>query len=423
MASGWKTENKGQPWTPPPEAARVDQPLGLYIHIPFCQHKCPYCDFNTYAGLDRLFTPYTTALVQEILRTGDALDHPRVTTIFLGGGTPTVLPLEHLGQILTACHRAFQLAPDIEITSEANPGTVDQARFVGLRELGVNRLSIGVQSFDPEELRFLGRIHDADQAEAAFHAARAAGFQNINLDLIYGLPRQNPQRWETTLARAIALGPEHISLYALTIEEGTPFARWAAAGRFPYPDDDLAADLYELASQQLGAAGYVQYEISNWARHDAPHLSPIENPRFACRHNLIYWRYQPYWGFGPGAHSAVPGRRWWNLRSPQAYIQRIQAGESVVEDGEHIAPPLGMGEMMMLGLRLTREGVSTQAFQERWGYPLEEVYGPELDELEALGLIERLPDRVRLTPAARLVSNQVFIRFLPDETREQTIHA
>ncbi|MCS7221929.1 MAG: radical SAM family heme chaperone HemW [Anaerolineae bacterium] len=391
----------------------TELPLGLYIHIPFCQRKCPYCDFNTYAGLDRLFNPYVEALTQEIRRTGEALEHPVASTLFLGGGTPTVLPVELLADVLTACRQAFQLSPDVEITSEANPGTVDQACFSGLRALGVNRLSMGVQSFDPEELRFLGRIHGANEAEAAFHAARAAGFENINLDLIYGLPGQKPETWLATLDRAIALEPEHISLYSLTIEEGTPFARWAAEGRIAYPDDDLAAELYELASERLQAAGYVQYEISNWARHASMPPFADQNPRFACQHNLIYWRYQPYLGFGAGAHSMQPGRRWWNLRSPQAYIQRIREGKSAEGGHEVISERLGMGEMMMLGLRLVREGVSDVAFQRRWGVSLAEIFGPVLDELEALGLLERLPGRVRLSPRAYLIGNQVFARFLP----------
>ncbi len=390
----------------------TDLPLGLYIHIPFCQRKCPYCDFNTYAGLDRLFVPYTEALVHEIRQTGEALGHPPAHTVFLGGGTPTMLPIELLADILAACHRAFQLPPDAEITSEANPGTVDQERFAHLRALGVNRLSIGVQSFDPKELQFLGRIHSAREAEASFHAARAAGFENINLDFIYGLPGQQPETWLATLDRALALQPEHISLYSLTIEEGTPFARWAAEGRIAPPDDDLAAELYELAGERLRAAGYVQYEISNWARHDSTPLLSEENPRFGCRHNLIYWRYQPYLGFGAGAHSMRSGRRWWNLRSPQAYIQHISECQPVEEGHETIGERLGMGEMMMLGLRLVREGVSEAAFQERWGVKPADVFGSELDELEELGLIERLPGRVRLSPRAYLIGNQVFARFL-----------
>ena len=223
----------------------------LYLHIPFCQRKCPYCDFNTYAGLNRLFEPYAAALVREIELAGMSRGRPAVRTIFLGGGTPTVLPARLLRDILDACYRAFDVQPDAEITSEANPGTVDVDRFAALREIGVNRLSMGVQSFDDAELQFLGRIHSADEVETAFNAARLAGFDNINLDVIYGLPGQSPETWRRTLQRALELGPEHFSLYSLIVEEGTPFAEWAEAGRIGYPDSDLAADLYELAEEVL----------------------------------------------------------------------------------------------------------------------------------------------------------------------------
>ena len=250
--------------------------LSLYLHIPFCQRKCPYCDFNTYAGLNRLFEPYAAALVREIELAGMSRGRPAVRTIFLGGGTPTVLPARLLRDILDACHRAFDVQPDAEITSEANPGTVDVDRFAALREIGVNRLSMGVQSFDDAELQFLGRIHSADEVETAFNAARLAGFDNINLDVIYGLPGQSPETWRRTLRRALELGPEHFSLYSLVVEEGTPFAEWAEAGRIGYPDSDLAADLYELAEEVLEPAGYVQYEISNWARS-------IRGARGRCR--------------------------------------------------------------------------------------------------------------------------------------------
>ncbi|MCD6289615.1 MAG: radical SAM family heme chaperone HemW [Anaerolineae bacterium] len=395
-------------------------PLGLYVHIPFCQRKCPYCDFNSYAGMEYLFAPFTAALVTEITRAGDAWGHPVVDTLFLGGGTPTVLPVEHLSRILSACRSSFPIAPEAEITCEANPGTVDQAKFVGLREIGVNRLSIGIQSFQDNELHILGRIHDAKQAKAAFCAARSAGFTNINLDLIYGLPSQTRETWVSTLNQAIALDPEHLSLYALTVEPGTPFARWVAEGRLPRPDDDLAADLYEIADDVLVANGYAQYEISNWARHDASHLPPTANPRFACRHNLIYWRYQPYLGFGPGAHSMIPGRRWWNIRAPKAYIRQIEEGHIAEAGHETIHDRLGMGEMMMLGLRLVREGVSEAAFQSRWGTTIEEVFSHELAELEDVGLIERMGDRIRLSRHARLVGNQVFARFLPKSNPTST---
>ena len=429
--------------------------LSLYIHIPFCQRKCPYCDFNTYAGLNRLFEPFTDALVHEIELAGQTAGRPAVRTIFLGGGTPTVLPAGLLQRIMAACRSAFDVLPGAEITSEANPGTVDVTRFAALRALGVNRLSMGVQSFDEAELQFLGRIHSADDVEAAFVAARAAGFDNINLDLIYGLPDQPLATWQRTLQRAVSLGPQHISLYSLTIEEGTPFADWAATGRIGTPDPDLAADMYEAADEILEDAGYVQYEISNWARGggkdgkegnegkeplSVPSLPSFPSftfplPLFPCRHNLTYWRNETYLGFGPGAHSSQDGRRWAGIKPVPAYIERVTsavAGCSTVINHpavaglrpsqlpspwtdfvEEIDGRLSMGETMMLGLRLVVEGVTFQRFQQRHEWSMLDVFSDEIADLERLGLLERLPDRVRLTRRARLLGDQVFARFLP----------
>lgn len=429
------------------EKALIPMPLSLYLHIPFCQRKCPYCDFNTYAGLNRLYEPYAAALAQEVRLAGAAWGRPPVHTVFIGGGTPTVLEPALLEQVLAACREAFDLLPGAEITSEANPGTVDVSRFAALRRLGVNRLSMGVQSFDPEELSFLGRIHTADEAVDAFYAARAAGFDNINLDFIYGLPDQDPDTWRRTLEQAIALGPEHLSLYALTIEEGTPFGEWAAAGRLPYPDPDLAADLYALADEMLASAGYVQYEISNWAKQEGKEgkggkkgkegkeekkgkggnsapafpLFPVfpSFPSFACRHNLTYWLNEAYLGFGPGAHSSANGRRWANIKPVATYIERVTAAVAVepseapwVEFVEELDERTRMSETMILGLRLIGEGVSFQRFQERHGRPLAEVYGAQIERLASQGLLEVLPDRVRLTPRARLLGNLVFLAFL-----------
>jgi oxygen-independent coproporphyrinogen-3 oxidase len=392
----------------------------LYVHIPFCAVRCPYCDFNTYApkergqvGLEALFEPYTAALVTEIRRAGEARGRPPAHTVFIGGGTPTVLPPELLARILDACRKAFDLAPEAEITSEANPGTVDQARFAALRAMGVNRLSMGVQSFDDAELRWLGRIHTAAEAEAAFAAARGAGFENINLDFIFGLPRQSPATWEATLTRAIGLGPEHLSLYSLTIEHDTPLADQVRRGLTPAPDDDLAADLYLAACDTLAAGGYEQYEISNWARPISSHQLPASS--FQCRHNLVYWRREPYLGFGAGAHSFEGEQRWWNVRSVPQYIGQISAGRSPEAGSETIDHRLAMGETMMLGLRLTIEGVPDTRFRERYGVGLDEVFGQEIRRLITKGLLEQPPDRVRLTPRGRLLGNQVFAEFLPGE--------
>lgn len=403
--------------------------IALYLHIPFCQRKCPYCDFNSYAGLGALQAPYVGALTAEmswLARRGEW----QANTVFIGGGTPTVLPLSLLVRLLDAARASFRVPSGAEITIEANPGTVDEAYLTGLRAAGVNRLSLGAQSFDDDELRLLGRIHTAAEIEAAFHTARRTGFQNINQDLIYGLPGQSLDRWRATLVRALSLSPEHLSLYSLTIEKGTPFAERVARGDLPAPDDDLAADMYELAEEMLEKAGYLHYEVSNWARetmHNAqcpmPNLqiANCETP-FVCLHNLVYWRNGAYLGLGAGAHSSWRGRRWHNVLSPQKYVARMAAQSKsgapwespVVADVEVIGEALARGETMMLGLRLLEEGVPLARFAARFGRSLPEVYPDELAALQAAGLLERLPDRVRLTRRGRLLGNQVFARFLPD---------
>jgi oxygen-independent coproporphyrinogen-3 oxidase len=380
--------------------------LAIYLHIPFCAVRCAYCDFNTYAGLDALFEPYIDALIQEIRRSGSQRERLPVRTIFAGGGTPTVLPPILLARTLDACREAFDVAPGAEVTSEANPGTVDQAHFAALREMGVNRLSMGVQSFDDEELRWLGRMHSAAEAETACEAARKSGFDNINLDFIFGLPGQRPKTWAHTLARAVALGPEHLSLYSLTVEHGTPLADQVQRGLAEEPDDDMAADLYESACDFLARHGYEQYEISNWARGIPSN--------YRCRHNLVYWRRESYLGFGAGAHSfdREAERRWWNVRPVPEYIRRVEAGRSPEHGDEAIDRRMAMGEKMMLGLRLVQEGVEDASFREEFGVGLEEAFEHEIAGLVQRGLLEHLPGRVRLTPRGRLLGNQVFIRFL-----------
>jgi oxygen-independent coproporphyrinogen-3 oxidase len=380
----------------------VTNSLALYLHVPFCAVRCHYCDFNTYAGLDNLFEDYADALVEEIRLAGAARRRPPVRTVFIGGGTPTVLPAPLLASILTACRASFDVAPDAEITSEANPGTADAATFAALRDMGVNRLSMGVQSLDDAELKWLGRIHSAAEAEDAFAAARRAGFDNVNLDFMFGLPGQAEATWRQTLERAVALAPEHISLYSLTVEHGTPLYDAVRRGVQPSPEDDLAADFYLLACDRLTRAGYAQYEISNWSR-----------PGFQCRHNLIYWRHEPYLGFGPGAHSYAGDRRWWNVRPVPQYIQRLRAGQSPERDGETIDERLAMGETMMLGLRLVAEGVEFGRFRSAFGRSLDEVFGDEIRVLQARGLLETVDGRVRLTAEGRLLGNQVFAEFLP----------
>jgi len=412
-----------------PGSMAIGAPLGLYIHIPFCAQKCPYCDFNTYAGLEKHVGTTVEALCQEMRRWQALLAARRVDTIFLGGGTPTLLSGAQLKRLFTAIHANFRVSPTCEITSEANPGTVDRAKFDILYELGVNRLSIGVQSFQPDELAFLGRIHNVDDVVKAFEAARAAGFANINLDFIFGLPEQSLANWRSTLEEALALTPEHLSLYSLIVEPTTPLHHWVATGKVAAPDDDLAATHYEYAMQRLAEAGYVHYEISNWAKTSAsgPVDTAVETdqvmPTFACQHNLIYWRNQEYLGIGPGAHShlwfATPDgtlqrRRWGNRKPVPGYVKRIQQGESVEEFREEIEPREAIGETMMLGLRLLQEGVPRRRFLTVHGIELQALFAKELAQLQAWGMIELDPVRVRLSPQGVLLGNQVFTYFLPD---------
>lgn len=401
-------------------------PLGLYVHIPFCERKCPYCDFNTYAGLNDWFARTVDALCRELTEQWAGLDLQAraVTSIFMGGGTPTVLSATLLEQLFGAIHATLRLAPDCEITCEANPGTVDRAKFGVLRDLGVNRLSLGVQSFQPDELAFLGRIHDVDDVTRAFAAARTAGFDNINLDFIFGLPDQVVTAWEATLMRALALEPEHLSLYSLIVEPNTPLHHWVATGSVAAPDDDVAASHYESALARLDRAGYSHYEVSNWAKTTAgARPAPDANPSLACRHNLLYWRNQEYVGIGPGAHShlrqADPAgmrvsRRWSNRKPVPGYVKRVAAGEPVVEMEETLTPRVCMGESMMLGLRLVREGVEFSTFRAQHGVELPAVFAAELARLSELGLLSVDGERVKLTLRGLMVGNQVFAMFLDE---------
>ncbi len=385
---------------------------GLYLHIPFCRHRCAYCDFNTYAGLETLMPEYVRALQREICFLGETAAPPlRADTVFFGGGTPSLLPLNALEGILRALRDSFSLAAEAEISLEANPGTVDLPYLRGLRSLGVNRLSFGVQSANPAELRFLERIHDYPQAIQAVAWARQAGFANLNLDLIFGLPHQTLASWQRTLELALGLHPEHLALYALTLEHGTPMQRWVGRGLVPSPDPDLAADMYEWAAERLAQAGYVQYEISNWARGE----------QYACRHNLRYWRGEPYLGLGAGAHGYADGVRTVAARAPQAYIRRLEAPPRrpafprtpATVEARRLTPAEEMGEYMMMGLRLTRQGVSAARFRARFGLPLEAAYGAQIARLTALGLLEWAEgEALRLTPRGRLLGNRVFMAFV-----------
>jgi oxygen-independent coproporphyrinogen-3 oxidase len=379
----------------------VMREAALYVHIPFCVAKCKYCSFNSYAGLDHLHEAYLEALENEVSLSTQERGQFEVPSVYIGGGTPTVLGPELLSRVVQACKDHFLLHAEAEITVEANPGTVDATDLSRIRKIGVNRLSLGVQSFNDGLLALLGRVHDADDAESAYRLARQTGFDNVNLDLIYGLPGQSLEQWEADLCKATALSPEHLSLYCLTLDEETALARSISEGNVPVPDADLAAEMYEMAEVEMARAGYVHYEISNWAAtgHE-------------CRHNLVYWHNHPYLGFGAGAHSFDGAFRFYNVLSPQEYVQRMARVGEAIGGCEEINRATQMSETMILGLRLL-EGVSYTDFQVRFSVTPEQVFADQIKELTDLDLLELNRGAVRLTDRGHLLGNEVFERFLP----------
>jgi oxygen-independent coproporphyrinogen-3 oxidase len=358
-------------------------PFGVYVHIPFCAHRCDYCDFATWTDREHLIDAYVDACVRELEQT--YRDAPAAGSVFFGGGTPSLLPPGQLTRILDAIGRE----PSAEVTVECNPDSVDARKLDAYRAAGVNRLSFGVQSMVPHVLRALGRTHDPANVERAVALARAAGFERCSVDLIYGTAGESLDDWRQSLEGALALGVEHVSAYALTIEAGTPLGRDVAAGRAVAPDDDDQADKYLIADEVLSAHGYEWYEISNWAR-----------PGEACRHNELYWSEGEYLGIGCAAHGHTDGRRWWNLRTPDRYIQAVQAGASAVAGDERLEPGARAEEAFALALR-TRGGVDA-----------DDVPAATIDDLAAEGLVERRDGRLALTLRGRLLASDVTARLV-----------
>ena len=389
------------------------QKLSLYFHIPFCLSKCYYCDFNSYAGLSWLIPQYVDTLEKEMQLYAKAIWQFEVKTVYFGGGTPSLLLRESISRILKTCSKVFHTSPNLEVTLEANPGTVEQSFLTQLKESGVNRLSLGVQSFSDNELKLLGRIHSANEAREAFFMARQAGFENINMDLLYALPRQAVSDWRNNLVEAIKLNPDHFSLYPLTLEPGTPLANAVASGSLPKPDADLAADMYLLALDKLAQEGYSHYEISNWAL-----------PGKLCQHNMTYWKNEPYLGLGAGAHSHLGGYRWVNVSSPVEYVKHLASLKTKlsprpyfnslwVDNIENIDRDLEIAEAVILSLRL-EEGVNLTDFAHRFGVELYSIYQQQqINELVKLGLIAKNQHSIRLTTKGKLLGNEVFSRFLP----------
>jgi oxygen-independent coproporphyrinogen-3 oxidase len=379
----------------------------LYLHIPFCHTRCHYCDFNTYAGILPMREPYVRAVLTEIELAGKLAQHAdgkprRSRTIYFGGGTPSLLTVAQITRLLNACRKAFAVDEDAEITLEANPGTLSLQQLAGLRAAGVNRLSMGAQSFDAELLKTLGRIHSPGDIVQALRNAYAAGFTSINLDFMFGLPGQTMRHWQETLDQALALHPEHFSLYSLIIEEGTPFYTWTREGLITPADEDLCADMYEYADERLQSEGYENYEISNWAL-----------PGHQSRHNLTYWQNLPYLGMGAGAHSCFGGRRFSNILDPQEYINLLEKQQRPQAESETIDRVQEMSETAFLALR-TAQGLHLAAFEERFAESFTHYVGDRLRIVEEAGLLEQEQDCLRLSKRGRLLGNAVFLRLLPD---------
>jgi oxygen-independent coproporphyrinogen-3 oxidase len=389
---------------PAARARDAECTFSLYVHIPYCEAKCPYCDFNSYAAASWPEERYAAALANELraYAAAPAFEGATVSTVFFGGGTPSLFQPATIAGILDAVAASYRIASDAEITLEANPGTVERARLGGFRSAGINRLSFGIQSFQSDLLVTLGRIHTVDDSRAAIAAARAAGFDNLNLDLIFAVPGQSRSACAADVAEVLTYAPEHISAYNLTYEPSTPFHTRRARGELTPLDEDDELWMYQHVRSALAAGGYGQYEISNFAR-----------PGRAARHNQCYWRSGAYLGIGAGAHSFADrpgwGRRWSNERLPERYIAGAAAGDAVAA-GETRTFETAAGEFMFLGLRETN-GIDVTSFAERFGRPVADLY-PIVDDFCTDGLLVARDGRLALSERGLLVADSVFAAFV-----------
>ena len=379
--------------------------LGLYIHVPFCAAICNYCNFTRGLFDESLKTRFVAALIREISRSDAEHRNEKdarlpADTIYFGGGTPSLLTPDDIGSIIDAARASFALAPDAEITLEANPETVDTAQLEGFRRAGINRLSYGVQSFSDDELRRLGRLHSAERAEDAVRMARVAGFDNVSLDLMMWLPEQDVAQWLSSVERAIAVAPEHMSLYILEVYPHLPLKQEIDRRRWTQVEDEAAAEMYESSMAMLEKAGYEQYEISNVAK-----------PGRQSLHNLKYWTDGEWWGFGPAAHSTWRGARWRNVTSTDDYVGRIAAGASVVAERRDLAADERLGDAVFTGLRLNR-GVNLSTLSRRYSVDIWARFRDRLAPFREAGLLVKDGDCIRLTRQGMLMANEVMAVFV-----------
>lgn len=374
--------------------------VGIYIHFPFCLKKCHYCDFPSYQGMERWKEPYLEALCREILEWKDVVGGCVVKSIYLGGGTPTLFSGQQISRVLEACFKNFNVRKDAEVTIEANPGTVDLDKLLTLRAAGVNRLSIGLQAWQDRHLRFLGRIHSSDDFVQSMMYAKEARFENINVDVMFGLPYQTLEDWLETLEKVCALGIQHISMYSLKVEPGTPLYRWYEEGRFSLPTQEEDRLMYYRGREYVSRFGFEQYEISNFAI-----------PGKECVHNLIYWYNEEYIGCGSGAHSYFNNERFSNTSDVEEYIRAVMNGTQRINYREKIGEDDERFETIMLGLRLV-EGISKQRFKTRFGKDIEFYYGETIKKLVNQGLLIDEGDSIRLTQKGLDVQNVVLLEFM-----------
>ncbi len=378
---------------------KLATPTSLYVHIPFCRSRCFYCDFNTYVAPDSVMVDYVDALGAEFEKLSQSAPGP-LQTVFFGGGTPTLPSSLLLERMLKQLHAHFSLAAGAEFTFESNPDSVDEEKLALLRSFGVNRLSFGAQTFRDRLLMTIGRAHDAQKVVDSVERAYQLGFRQINVDLMFGLPEQSLADVEHALDKVLSLPIDHVSAYWLKVEEGTPFAKWRDSGQLPLPGEDLEADMYDLVRDRLQQAGFVHYEISNFAR-----------PGGEARHNLVYWRNQPYLAAGAGAHGYVKGVRYENMPKLPDYIGTLKAGNRPILSSYDVTDAEAAEDTMMLGLRLA-EGVSKEDFVLRYGVTIEDVYGDVYTQLLEQGLLVETASRVRIPARYWPVANAIFEKFV-----------
>ncbi|MFC2036312.1 radical SAM family heme chaperone HemW [Chloroflexota bacterium] len=377
----------------------MPQDIALYIHVPFCHYKCLYCSFVSYDYREADIPLYLSVLKRELTRCARG---KCIRSTYIGGGTPSLLSAKYIDDLISTVNLLCTVDEAAEITIEANPGTVNRAYLTDIKELGINRLSLGIQSLNDRELELLGRIHKGDEARIAVQYARDSGIDNLSIDLIYGLPGQTLLEWQYTLEEVLSMRPEHLSLYSLTLEKETPIWRAIREGSLPKIDPDVSADQYELAEDLLAAQNYNHYEISNWA------IVGRE-----CRHNLTYWQNLPYLGVGVAAHSCLDGHRFANTKSLDKYMANFSGKSSpALELDEEINPELELAETAILGLRLC-EGINLDDIYRRFGIEILAHYSQQVEEMVDAGLLEQVDGHIKLTRRGRLLSNEVFWRFLP----------